>query len=283
MSKPERPKSRQPQKKAPIRVKVDPSGGWTLIPPHCVFELEPDLADVEMLMREEDYEAARDAALFILEECQDMTAAHVLLAKIAEKESNDLNVAQAHYGYVFELTMKWLGDLAMAPMNQAQKINRVSAEAAEGLKRVLEKRGQMDKAAQVAKYLAAWKGQPQRRDSSSARPAVAPAAQKPVDSVHREARPQQAQRPARPPEVRPQANPPAKRSEPAVKQSAGSEPLAEKRPVEPAKPAPQVRAVQPDRIPGQEGASPKRTFSGPKKRRPMAPRPNRKKPGTGEA
>jgi len=170
MTKFDRNKPGQPLKKIPIRVKKDPSGGWTIIPPHCVFELEPDLHDVEMLLREGDYEEARDAALFILEECQDMTAAHLLLGKIAEKHMNDMTIAQGHYGYVFEVTLKWLGDLAMAPMNQAEKINRISAECAEGLIRVLDKKGQEDMADQVARYLDAWKGQ--TRPVAARRPAV---------------------------------------------------------------------------------------------------------------
>jgi hypothetical protein len=167
MSNFDRNNSRQPLKKIPIRVKRDPSGGWTLIPPHCVFELEPDMHDVEMLLKEGDFEEARDAALFILEECQDMTAAHLMLGKIAEKHMNDMTIAQGHYGYVFEMTLKWLGDLAMTPMNQAEKINRTSAECAEGLIRVLDKKGQEDMADQVARYLDAWKGQttPQRQTS----------------------------------------------------------------------------------------------------------------------
>jgi hypothetical protein len=121
--------------------------------------------DVEMLLKEGDFEEARDAALFILEECQDMTAAHLMLGKIAEKHMNDMTIAQGHYGYVFEMTLKWLGDLSMTPMNQAEKINRTSAECAEGLIRVLDKKGQEDMADQVARYLDAWKGQttPQRQ------------------------------------------------------------------------------------------------------------------------
>lgn len=152
--------SGSPQKAIPPRVKMDAQGRWTLVPPHCVFELEPDLADVEMLMQEEDFEAARDAALFILEECQDMTPAHLLLGNIAEKEMNDMIVAQAHYGYVFEITLKWLGHSEWASMNGGQKINRISLEAAEGLKRVLEKRGEKIKAEQVGKYIVAWKTPP---------------------------------------------------------------------------------------------------------------------------
>lgn len=163
--------------KNPRQGQKDPSGGWTLIPPHCVFELEPDLHDVEMLLKEGDFEEARDAALFILEECQDMTAAHLMLGKIAEKNMNDMTIAQGHYGYVFEVTLKWLGDLAMSPMNQAEKINRISAECAEGLIRVLDKKGQEDMADQVGRYLDAWKGQttPQRQASRSATPAQRPA------------------------------------------------------------------------------------------------------------
>lgn len=140
------------------RFKTDAQGRWTLVPPHCVFDLEPDLADIEMLIREGDFEAARDAALYILEECQDMTGAHLLLGKIAEKQGNDLTVAKAHYGYVFEITLKWLGDKAYGPMNGGQKINRVSLESAEGLRRVLEKRGEKQKASQVGSYIEAWKG-----------------------------------------------------------------------------------------------------------------------------
>lgn len=235
MPNPGRPRPRPSDKKPPVRVKIDPSGGWTLIPPHCVSELEPDLADVEMLLKEGDYEEARDAGLFILEECQDMTAAHLLLGKIAEKHMNDLTIAQGHFGYVFELTLKWLGDLDMARMNQAEKINRISAEAAEGLKRVLEKRGQMAKAGQVARYLAAWKGQPT--------PTPAPV-------------------------VRAVQTPPP--------QSAPPEQAAPARPTQPP-----VRPAVAQPAPARPGGPP-RPFAGPKKRRPMAPRPNRNRPGPGK-
>ena len=245
MSNQGRPRPRPSDKKPPARVRIDPSGGWTLIPPHCVFELEPDLADVEMLLKEGDFEEARDAGLFILEECQDMTAAHLLLGKIAEKHMNDLTIAQGHYGYVFELTLKWLGDLDMARMNQAEKINRISAEAAEGLKRVLEKRGQMAKASQVARHLAAWKGQPAPKNA----PAAAPA--KPAAST--------------PPTVL-QAAPAKPAPTPAVAPPPASAPA---RPVSP---------ITPANRPG----GPPRPFAGPKNRRPMAPRPNRNRPGPGK-
>jgi hypothetical protein len=160
-----------------------------------------------MLLKEGDYEEARDAGLFILEECQDMTAAHLLLGKIAEKHMNDLTIAQGHYGYVFELTLKWLGELDMARMNQAEKINRISADAAEGLKRVLEKRGQMAKAGQVARHLAAWKGQPAPKPAPAATPkpaaTTAPAPPKPAPPATAAPAAQAPVRPAQAPPNRP--------------------------------------------------------------------------------
>lgn len=169
-------------KPIPSRVKIDAAGRWTLVPPHCVFELEPDLADVEMLMKEGDFEAARDAALYILEECQDMTAAHLLLGEIAEKHMNDLIVAKAHYGYVFEITLKWLGAAyEKQTMNGGQKINRISLQCAEGLKRVLEKRGEKIKAGQVDQYIEAWKfpSRPPVKDQNQSSERMAPKAQRP--------------------------------------------------------------------------------------------------------
>jgi hypothetical protein len=170
--KPQGPKRSKPlpSKVIPARVRNDPSRGWTIVPPHCTIELEPDLEDVEMLLKEGDAESARDAALYLLEECQDMTAAHELLGRIAEGELNDSGMAQGHYGYVFELTLKWLGPFELAPMDSSRKINRISLKCAEGLMRVLQKRGEVHKASQVQRYVAAWKGETGPRE----RPAAAP-------------------------------------------------------------------------------------------------------------
>ena len=193
----------------PPRVKIDDQGRWTLVPPHCVFELEPDLADIEMLMKEGDYEAARDGALYLLEECQDMTAAHLLLGKIAEKESNDLNIARAHYAYVFEITLKWLGRNELGVMNGGQKINRISLESAEGLARVLEKRGDHQKAAQVAKFVAAWKGhgEPSQRPlpESIRRPYPTEHSRRPLSENRGPRSPRPENRPPRP-ETKPAGN-----------------------------------------------------------------------------
>jgi hypothetical protein len=175
--------SRQGRREIPPRVKIDDQGRWTLVPPHCVFELEPDLADIEMLMKEGDFEAARDGALYLLEECQDMTAAHLLLGKIAEKEIKDPNIARAHYAYVFEITLKWLGRNSLGVMNGGQKINRISLEAAEGLKRVLEKRGDRQKAEQVARHIAAWKGHSEPSRTLPPRPSGAQMPRRPAGPV----------------------------------------------------------------------------------------------------
>jgi len=156
-SQPNRPNS--PQKKPiPPRVRHEPGRGWTLIPPHCANELEPDLEDAEMLLKEGDEESARDAVLYLLEECQELLAGHELLGRIAEREPVDLAVAQGHYGYVFELTLKWLVPLDLEPMDKSRKINRTALACAEGLFRVLEKRGERTKAAQVRQHIDTWSG-----------------------------------------------------------------------------------------------------------------------------
>lgn len=156
-SQPNRPNP--PQKKPiPPRVRNEPGRGWTLVPPHCANELEPDLEDAEMLLKEGDAESARDAVLYLLEECQELLAGHELLGRIAEREPVDLAVAQGHYGYVFELTLKWLGPLDLAPMDKSRRINRTALACAEGLCRVLEKRGQRAKASQVRQHVDAWSG-----------------------------------------------------------------------------------------------------------------------------
>lgn len=155
--RPNRPKPGQ-NKPIPPRVRNEPGRGWTLVPPHCALELEADLDDAEMLLKEGDPESARDAVLYLLEECQDLLAGHELLGRIAEREPADLAVAQGHYGYVFELTLKWLGNLALAPMDKSKRINRTALACAEGLVRVLEKRGQKGKATQVRQHADAWSG-----------------------------------------------------------------------------------------------------------------------------
>lgn len=166
--RPDRPKPGQ-KKPIPPRVRTDPQRGWTLIPPHCAIELEADLDDAEMLLKEGDPESARDAVLYLLEECQDLLAGHELLGRIAEREPADLAVAQGHYGYVFELALKWLGPQADSAMDKSKRINRTALACAEGLCRVLDKRGQKAKAAQVRQQIDFWSGK-----SRSRRPAHGP-------------------------------------------------------------------------------------------------------------
>ncbi|MFM7318756.1 MAG: hypothetical protein ACKO5E_17570 [bacterium] len=261
---------RRAGREIPPRVKIDDQGRWTLVPPHCAFELEPDLADIEMLMKEGDFEAARDGALYLLEECQDMTAAHLLLGKIAEKDTNDLNVARAHYAYVFEITLKWLGRNELGVMNGGQKINRISLEAAEGLVRVLEKRGDRQKAAQVASYITAWKGhaEPSRRPlpEPSRRPLADNRGFRPPRPENRPASlenrpPRDDNRPPRP--DRPDFRPTRPENRPA-------------RPEDRA-PAGPNRSANPNR-----SASPNQNEAGspPPRRAPQMRKPDRKKPDT---
>ena len=271
----------------PPRVKIDDQGRWTLVPPHCAFELEPDLADIEMLMKEGDYEAARDGALYLLEECQDMTAAHLLLGKIAEKESNDLNIARAHYAYVFEITLKWLGRNELGVMNGGQKINRISLESAEGLARVLEKRGDHQKAAQVAKFVAAWKGHGEP-------------SKKPLPEHSRRPLPEHSRRPLpenrgpRPP--RPENRPPRPENRPAGSDAALVRPDRDNRNMPPprsnaATPRPSESPARPNAAPPpRTNPSPPRpngspqnppvTGSPPPRRTPKMRKPDRKKPDT---
>ena len=75
---------------------------WELVHPPCVRERQEDLAEVQQILEAGETDIARDELLWLLEDCRDCLAAHVLLGELAE-QAGDWKLARGHYGYAYQL------------------------------------------------------------------------------------------------------------------------------------------------------------------------------------
>lgn len=123
--------------------------------PRCVQEREDDIQEVREMLAHEEFELAEDELRWLLQDCPDFMAAHVLLGRIAEEEHR-LDLARAHYGYAFEIGCKALAGRAPGRLDHRRPANRPWFEAAAGLLRCLVALGEHDKASDVLNTVAQW-------------------------------------------------------------------------------------------------------------------------------
>jgi hypothetical protein len=113
-----------------------------LVHPRCARDRAEDLEEVQLMIEAGESEVARDELRWLLTDCSEFLAAHVLLGELAIIE-NDLPLARGHFGAGYQLGLQTLRRAGMPkPLLYSQPANRPFFEAGRGLCWSLEKLGQ---------------------------------------------------------------------------------------------------------------------------------------------
>jgi len=91
-----------------IRVRCVPGEEtFELVHPRCAEQRAEDLEEVYAMLETGEAEVAVDELRWLLEGCNELLEAHMLLGKIA-LDDGDLALARVHAGYAYELGLKAL-------------------------------------------------------------------------------------------------------------------------------------------------------------------------------
>jgi hypothetical protein len=127
-----------------------------LVPPPCALARVDDLDEVDAMLEAGEVELAREELRYLLQECPDFLAAHQKLGEIAA-ELDDMPLARAHFGHVFDLVRKALsGEARNGTLPYGLVDNRVGHESGKGLAYALRALGNDDMARDVVEQLLAW-------------------------------------------------------------------------------------------------------------------------------
>jgi len=142
-----KPKSRRqaaPSSGLSIRRSTD-GKSWVFVHPRCARDRAEDLEEVHLMIEAGETDVALDELRWLLSDCSEFIAAHVLLGDIA-RDMNDLPLARAHYGAGYQLGLQTLRRAKLPkPVLHSQLANQSFFEAGRGLAWALEKlsKGQM--------------------------------------------------------------------------------------------------------------------------------------------
>jgi hypothetical protein len=99
------------------------------------------LEEVRLMIDAGEFEIARDELRWLLGDCPENMAAHVLLGELAAEEG-DFSLSRGHYGAGYQLGLQTLRRAGMRkPLLYSQPANRSFFEAGRGLIDSLEKLG----------------------------------------------------------------------------------------------------------------------------------------------
>jgi hypothetical protein len=114
-----------------------------LVHPRCARDRAEDLEEVRAIIEAGETDVARDELRWLLADCSEFVAAHVLLGELAVAEG-DLPLARGHYGAGYQLGLQTLRRAGMPkPLLYSQPANRSFYAAGRGLIECLRK---LDKA-----------------------------------------------------------------------------------------------------------------------------------------
>ena len=126
---------------------------WILVHPREARDRAEDLEEVQMMIEAGELDVALDELRWLLSDCSEFVAAHVLLGDIA-RDMNDLPLARAHYGAGYQLGLQTLRRAKMPkPLLYQQPANQPFFEAGRGLMWALEKMSKPQMADEVMSTL----------------------------------------------------------------------------------------------------------------------------------
>jgi hypothetical protein len=121
--------------------------------PRCARDTAEDLEEVRLMIDAGELEVARDELRWLLADCPENMAAHVLLGELAV-DAGDFPLARGHYGAGYQLGLQTLRRAKMPkPVLYSQPANRAFFEAGRGLIGSLEKLGKSTMADEVVATL----------------------------------------------------------------------------------------------------------------------------------
>ncbi|MCI0335480.1 MAG: hypothetical protein L0228_19920 [Planctomycetes bacterium] len=135
-----KPQRRRQQSPSGLSVRRTTDGrSWVLVHPRCARETAEDLEEVRLMIDAGEAEIALDELRWILSDCAENIAAHVLLGELAA-EAGDFPLARGHYGTGYQLGLQTLRRAKMPkPLLYSQPANRAFFDAGRGLIGSLEK------------------------------------------------------------------------------------------------------------------------------------------------
>ena len=124
-----------------------------LVHPRCARDRAEDLDEVRAMIEAGETDVARDELRWLLADCSEFIAAHVLLGELAVAEG-DLPLARGHFGAGYQLGLQTLRRAGMPkPLLYSQPANRSFFAAGRGLIECLKKLGRQDMADEIAATL----------------------------------------------------------------------------------------------------------------------------------
>jgi hypothetical protein len=123
--------------------------------PRCARDRAEDLEEVREMIASGEKEIARDELRWLLADCSEYIAAHVLLGELAVA-TGDLPLARGHFGAGYQLGLQTLRRAKMPkPLLYSQPGNRPFFEAGGGVVVCLRKLGKPQMADEIVETLVA--------------------------------------------------------------------------------------------------------------------------------
>jgi hypothetical protein len=150
-------RGRRPAPESGIGVRRSSDGrSWVLVHPGCVRERSEDLAEVRAMIEAGEHEIATDELRWLLAECPEFIAAHVLLGELTLATTDDVPLARGHFGAGYQLGLQALRRAGMPrPLLYSQPANRPFFAAGRGLAACLARLNKPDMAKEVVDTLIA--------------------------------------------------------------------------------------------------------------------------------
>jgi hypothetical protein len=124
--------------------------GWALVHPAGVRERADDLAEARQMVEAGEFDVAAEELRWLLENCPEFIAAHVLLGELAAARRNDLPLARGHFGAGYQLGLAALRRAGIpTPVPYSHPANRPFYEAGRGVAWCLAKLGKSDLAQEI--------------------------------------------------------------------------------------------------------------------------------------
>jgi hypothetical protein len=123
--------------------------------PPCVRDRSEDLDEARAMVEAGEMELAVDELRWLLADCSEFIAAHVLLGELAAAQ-NDVPLARGHFGAGYQLGLSALRRAKMpSPIMYSHPANRAFFEAGRGLAWALTKLGKQPMAKEIVDTLLA--------------------------------------------------------------------------------------------------------------------------------
>ncbi len=123
-----------PRRKTGLSIRQVAEGSWELVHPPCVEERSDDYHEaMEVWKAGEEVEEARDMLRYALEGCPDNVWIHVALGQMALEVDRNVELAQGHFGYAFELVRAALPQPFRGRLSGEVRANAPFYQALDGL------------------------------------------------------------------------------------------------------------------------------------------------------